>query len=535
VTGPADFPPGYGGSFSQEYEIYAPRLSYGQAQAEPVEDPALGLHCVEAEAALLGTLLFANNAIPMVADRVREDDFFEPAHGRIFKTILKLHERGRQANPVTLRPIFQNDPDLKELGGASYLAQLTGGSHAGVIGVVDFADQIAELAIRRKVVVAAREAVDVLSNPDADDGIAAIDDAVSQIQDVAYTAMQRAAPMRSRSSAATVAQVRADLGSEEESAERPELPKCKTIPDFDKILGGLEPGVHVIGGRPGMCKTTIACSLAWGYAAAGLPFEYFHSEMTEDQMGRRHISDLSHAMKLMIEHSKLRSWKLSPSVFRALELIEQMAETLPINFVATGACDIRRVESAAARAAMRWKNQGRKLGGIVVDYMQKYTAHDARGRVITDATENVNAVSTTLARIAERLEIPVIALAQLGRQVEERKDKRPQINDLKLSGRIEEDADSVTLLFREEFYHEKTRPAKDPQSKEYQDWDIHMNCIRGKIEMIGEKNRHGRPRTRTVKFYHPFFAVRGSDFSEVDDPLLSAGLFDREEEEPGWR
>lgn len=529
MSGPTDFPPGYGGSFTQEYEIHAPRVSYEPADEEPEIKP-WEISNVNAEAALLGSLMIANNAIPTIAERVDVEDFAEPVHGRIFKAILKLHERGVNANPVTLRPIFQNDPDLKTLGGASYLAQLTG-SGAGLIGLVDFADQIAELAVRRTVAAAAQDLLEAISNPTADDGIAAIDDLVSTVQDVAYTAMKRAQPMRPTSSLAMVSSVRKAIGEAAAADEPPERPKCKTVPDIDKILGGLEPGLHIIGGRPGMCKTTLACSIAWGYAAGGIPFEYFHAEMTGDQMARRHVSDLSHAMKMSIEHAKLRSGKLTPEEFRRLEQIEEMAKTLPINFVPTGACDIRRVEAGATRAAMRWKNQGRKLGGIVVDYMQRYTAHDARGRVITDATETVGVVSSTLGRIAERLEIPVFALAQLGRQVEDRKDRRPQMNDLKLSGRIEEDADSVTLLYREEYYHEKTKPNKDPASKEYQDWDLHMNCVRGKIELIGEKNRHGRPRTRTVKFYHPYYAIRGSDFDELDVPLLGPDLFTREEDD----
>jgi replicative DNA helicase len=469
----------------------------------------------------------------MVSERVGPEHFFEPLHGRIFSAIVKLHAKGRNPNPVLLRPIFENDPDIQQVGGPAYLAQLTG-SAAAIIGIIDFADQIAELAIRRAAGAAMLTAVDRLCDTTEDSGVEEIDDIISNVQDTVYVAMARSQPMAPRSAKAMVKNIRRRSEALTES-QAPVGFSCRSVPDMDAVMGKLEPGYHVIAGRPGMCKTTLAMTAAWGWAAAGAPGEYYASEMTGDQVDMRHVSDLSHAMRRAVRHDRLREGKLTERELADLLAVEEMAETLPLNFVAAGKTDIRRVEAAATRAALRWKNRGRRLEFIVLDYMQKFLATDERGRLIRDETEKVNAISATIERISQRLEIAVIALSQVSRSVEERKDKRPLASDLRQSGNIEQDADTVTFVYRDEVYLVREKPKKPDESKEFQAWQLDMNIARGQLEIISAKNRHGKQRTRTVKFLPHHYAIRGSDYSDSDpDPILGPDLFaDEIFSEPG--
>jgi replicative DNA helicase len=288
----------------------------------------------------------------------------------------------------------------------------------------------------------------------------------------------------------------------------------------------------VIGGRPGSGKTTFGASAAWGYAATGEPVDYYHGEMSADQMDMRHVSDLSHALRIPIEHKLIREGRLGETELRRLADIEKVAALLPLSFHATGPCHIKRVISSMTRSASQWKKRGKTLRAVFIDYLQLYTADDSRGRALQPGTtECVSAVSKALIAAAHRLDLALFALSALGRQVEDRKDKRPQMNDLKQSGDLEQDADNVLLLFREEVYLLKEKPRADPQSKEYLAWEIDYNAARGTMEIIGDKTRHGKSRTRKVKFYGPYFAVRSGGYDEMTDSLLAAGLFDPEEED----
>lgn len=515
MSGADDYPAGYGGG--------GYRVTYGGGPPQdPEEVPQPTLANPEAEAATLGALMINNNLIPFAAERLSPEDFYEPIHAKIFAAIVRLHEKGRGPNPVLLRPIFEHDRDMAQVGGPTYLAELTG-SMAALVGAYDFIDQIAELAVRRRAV----EAMDVgrarLIDTSGDGGMEEVDDVISTVQDTAYAAMVRAEPMKSQTSGEMIGLVRARQEEIQDKGEAVGI-RCRSIPDVDKVLGPLEPGYHVIGGRPGMLKTTLAATMAWGYSANGAAGEYYLSEMTPDQMGMRQASDLSQAMRLPLIHEKIRAGALSPKEMEDLAQVEEMAASLPLSFVDTGSCDIRRVEAMASRAKIRWKKRGKDLKYIVVDYLQNFEASDERGRPITDETAKVTAISKTCLRIAKRLGIAVIALSQLGRQVEERKDKRPQINDLRQSGNIEQDADTVSLLFREEVYWKKEKPKKPETDPAVISWQQHMDIIEGELEMIGEKHRHQKPRTKTLRFLPRHYAIRSHDYRETD-VLLGPELF----------
>lgn len=529
----ADYPPGYGGGLDYNVTYGAPKTSKRETKEYEPPNP-LEAHNIEAEAAVLGGLMLGNpNAIPMVSEMLTEDDFYEPLHGRIFRAIVKLHGLGKTPTPVLLRPIFEHDPDMKELGGPAYLAMLTG-SGAVLIGLPDLAEQVAELSIRRKVGAALSEGLDRMCFPDAD-GIDEIDDIINSVQTTAYASMTRSTPMRPRTMEQMIGRVldrSRDITENETDIGVP----CRSIPDLDKVLGKLEPGYHVIGARPGMCKTTLAMTAAWGWAANGVPGEYYHAEMTDDQIAMRQAADISHAIGHGVMHDRIKKGQLSDREMQALIEAKAMAASIPLTFVSAKQTDIQRIEAAAMRAALRWKRQGRKLGFIVVDYMQKLKARDDRGRLIDNRFDRVSNVSMVLGRIAERLEIPVIALAQLKRATDERKDARPQLSDLKESGDIEQDADTVSLLWREEIAMLQTKPkagGDEKAEKALERWTTDYEIVRNKVEVIGAKNRHGKPRTRTVRFYPEYYAIRAADHVESDSAILQTDLFNSEAV-PGW-
>jgi replicative DNA helicase len=237
--------------------------------------------------------------------------------------------------------------------------------------------------------------------------------------------------------------------------------------------------------------------------------------MNGEQIGMRHAADLSYAIGTPITHDKIRKGALTETDLRHLAAVEEQAALLPLDFVEIGQCDIRRVISTVGRLQLKWQRQGKKLEVVFIDYLQRLRASDGRGRDIPERPKAMAVISKACVHIASHFGVAVIGLSQLSRAVEERKDKRPQMNDLRESGDLEQDADSVTLLYREEYYVELDKPRhKGPGDKEYIAWEEELAAVRGKIELIGAKNRHGKPRTRTVQFNGPHFAVRSGDYNE---------------------
>lgn len=482
--------------------------------SDPADDPEFGdttqsISNIDAEAALLGALMIDNRHIDHTLSLLDASDFYEPVHGRIYSAIHKFADRGMNANPVTLRPVFMRDPGIQKLGGPGYLAMLTG-SGVALIGVKDFALQIADLAARRKLVDAAKEAIERAYNV-VDGGVEEI---FAGVEESVRKSTERASPVRPNSAADMIAMVQKRQDAIVMS-DGIDIPSCKSIPELDQLIGPLEPGLVIIGGRPGSGKSVVAESAAWGWAANGFAGEYYHAEMTEEQMAMRHAADLSLAIGSPIAHSKIRQGKLDRQDMAVLARVQEVAATLPLRFNAVGRCDVRQINSLVGRAKYRLAAQGRKLAFIVVDYMQLLKAAGN-----TKDFDRVSAVSKALLDIAYRNGITVVALSQLGRQVEERKDKRPQLADLRGSGDIEQDADAVVLLYREEVYLLREQPKKDHKDRDA--WEKDFEAVRGKIELIGEKNRHGAPSTVHAKFFGKYFAIRGNAFDEFDvQPMLA--------------
>lgn len=480
--------------------------------APPAEEQEL--FSAEVEAALLGAMMMNNEIVGECLSQLRDDDFYVPAHQKLWQLISHQVENGKAANPVTLNYIAKRDPLLKNAGGAAYLAQLTG-SHAGLIGWRDFLAQVVELGRMREIELAAQDAKALFLA-----GTHGITEATAALDEALGRAVYLEKPIEVLTGGDMIRKVRARSDRILEQGMNTVGPTCATISDLNVLFGPLEPGTYIlIAGRPGMGKTSLANSGAWGYAANGHPGLYLAAEGTDETLAMRFMSDLSLAGGFAIQHDAIKRDKLTPTERHEMDRLEQRAETLPIEYQVIDRIDVRRVRAYVARSAARWRAKGRKLAHVWVDYLQLLAATSG-GKDIEDDRRRVNAVSAALLGIAKDFGVTLFAMSQLTRGVEARQDKRPNIADLRESGRLEEDADIVLLLYREEYYLADAKPQEGV--KDYaallEDWEIRMGKCRDRIDFILGKNRHGERRTRTGRFFGAHYAVRGGDYSTDGSP-----------------
>lgn len=485
-------------------------MNYPQGQLEGPPSPPPEPSNIEAEAALLGALMIDNRLVADIAPIVRDVHFFEPMHAHIYRVINKFVGASKVANPVTLKPIFEHDPVMAEVGGPGYLARLTG-SGASVIGAKSFAEQIRDLAHMRAVKGSvARGLAKMEEHGSVDDFFVEVEKAVSEASNVT-----RAVPLYSASDMVKMAiertQTSLDKGVPGAS--------CKLIGDMDTLIGKLEPGqMTILAGRPGMGKSTTAMSASLGYALNGHPTLYALAESSAEMFSLKFTADLLHAAGKPIPFKSLRQGILSRDEFRWLARADEVAEKLPHKFAYTGRTDIRTLEAIVARESLRQKAAGRELESVFVDYLQLYTA-EGRHKV-GDDRGRINAVSEGLLSIAQKYGTHVVALSQLSRAVEQRPDKRPHLSDLRDSGRLEEDADNVVMVYREEYYLEQSKPS---EAKALEQWEEDMGFARGKVELIAAKTRFGANATRKCNFFGDHSAVRGSNYHQdiySDDDLF---------------
>lgn len=464
---------------------------------------------IEGEAALLGALLIQNDLIDKAAEFLTPDDFYEPVHARIAHAIWRQHDKGQKVTPVTLKPLFERDKALQEIGGVRYLAQLTSDAQ-GLLVADELIEQLADMARIRQVQFAAQDMVNLYLSGEGsyEQAIAVIDQAMSS----SAAGREKTVPQSAGDMMQRVID-RSDRISEQGLGENVGM-RCTTVSDVNSMLEPLEPGTYiVIGGRPSMGKSTLADSLARGYAGNGHPTLYAFAEGTEDKLAMRGAAALSLDTDIPITTEKVQKDKLTKDERAHYDVLLERAKTLPIDYINTGRCDIQRLRRYAMRADAKWREQGRRLEVLVVDYMQLLGA-TKNGREISDSREKVNEVSSGLLQIVKDLGCVVIALSQLSRSLEQRDDKRPRLSDLRESGRIEEDADVVMFVYREEYYLERNKPDRGRKDFDaaYLDWQSDLARCRNRVEIILAKNRDGSVKSRLAKFFGNYTAIRGGDF-----------------------
>lgn len=479
---------------------------------------------LEAEAVVIGGMLFNNDIIPTIMQKLTGADFHAPVNERLFNIIAKFHDKGTHVSPVTIGPVVKNDPLVKQAGGARYLMEITTNVAGASIGIHDIVDQVLHLSARRRVITAYAEAVERISSSpgDEEDDLLSSVDAVSEtIADL--TAEKDRVKVRTVGGAAEAVRARYHRI---QSGETPAGAACLTIPTLKNVIGLVEAStLNIIGGRPGQGKTTAAVSAALGYAANGFPVEFIHLEMSDEQFDLRVVSDISEMIGMPILHSALKAGKLGSAEMKILDRIGEVEAMLPISFTKAQAyTDIKRLDAIVARAKRKWERRGKKLWGVFVDYLQIIGASQ-HGKAIENDFERVTAVCKHLNFMKERYDVAVFATCQLSRDVDRRTDKRPTMADLKQSGQLEQDADSILFTYRPEYYLQQAEPAVK-EGQEYEEWRADFEAVRDMIELIGAKNRHGAPANQQVKFHKDYYAVRSKDrIIPGMDPLLQEDLF----------
>lgn len=445
---------------------------------------------VEEEAALLGALLRERALIDPIADKLRPEHFAEPLHGRIFDAIVKLHSEGKTVSPITLKSLFADDPAMLELGGPSYLVTIMGTSGAEVIGARDFADQIRELAQKRKL---ADELRDIIAQCHRGDSTSrALADAVEQALSGTVDSHEAATQL---SAAECVRRVLDGFGKREVGVS-------SGIEPIDAGLGAILPKQLVIlAGRPSMGKSAVASSYALGAASRGHGVLFVSLEMSAEELGERIAADLCFDSSCQVPYSSITDRRVTDEQGRQMARALDRLEQLPLTIIDTASCTVAKLNALVRRHARRLAAKGRKLDLVVIDYLQLMRPD----RNTENRTQEITQVSIGLKAVAKEHGVGVLALAQLSRAVEQRQDKRPIMADLRESGQIEQDADAIMFVYRPEYYLQQAEPAETDKRPR---WEQLMEEARGKIEFIVAKRRRGRTGTSHGRFYGAFQAVR---------------------------
>jgi replicative DNA helicase len=490
----------------------------------PIEGGPQLPHNVEAEAALLGALMIDNRIAEDIQLKLRADHFYEPVHGRVYDAILLLLDRNMVANPVTLRPQFEADEAMKTLGGPGYLAQLTG-SGAGLIGARDFATQIYDLALLRELVSVGRNMADkALDTSEAISPKSQIEDAEVAL----YRVAEEGGEQGSVKTFGQATRMAVEMAEKALNAGGGLSGVTTGLASINAKTGGLHHSdLLILAGRPGMGKTALATNIAYNAAqrwvrdeedgiapekSVGAKVAFFSLEMSADQLATRVLAENSG-----ISGESLRMGKIGQQDFRNLARAAAELESLPLFIDDTPGLTI-----AALRTRARRLKRRHGIGLVIVDYLQllQGSGRQTDGNRVQEISE----ISRGLKTLAKELNVPVLALSQLSRAVESREDKRPQLSDLRESGSIEQDADIVLFVYREEYYvqsREPKRPDANDDAKTHDDhakWAADMEKVFGTCELIVAKQRHGSTGKVNLKFEAKI--TRFSDL--VDDAYLPA-------------
>ena len=433
---------------------------------------------LEAEQTVLGSVLVSNEIYDEIPD-INEESFFNPVNKKIYKTINDLMSKGLLANPITLKNFFSNEDELSDIGGSEYLVKLTKFS-TSKLQIKYYANLLHDLKIRRSLIDISRETLDEALNKNSEiNAEQIIESAEKKLFDIAERGKFNKSYIEFKEALVeTIAMASSAYKNEEGIVGVP-----TGLRDLDNMLGGLHKSdLVIIAGRPSMGKTALATNIAFNAAKRILEKQkkssitFFSLEMSSEQLSTRILSEQSR-----ITSSNIRRGKINQDEFEKFIETSKNLENLPLFIDDTPAITISTLSNRARRI--------KRLHGldlIIVDYIQLMKSGNYRneGRV-----QEVAEITQGLKAIAKELNVPVLALSQLSRAVEQRDDKKPQLSDLRESGSIEQDADVVGFVFREEYYLEKLEPRAG--TAEHVEWQEKMSIIHGQAELIIGKQRHG--------------------------------------------
>ncbi len=459
---------------------------------------------VEAEAALLGAMMIDNRIADEVVGRVEPAHFFEPVHARIFAAITGMRRQDMLVTPVTLRPMFEADEGITALGGPSYLGALTG-SGAGLIGARQFAQQIYDLASLRALIGVGRTLVDrAMDTSEEINPRAQIEAAETLLASVAIGGAA-AAPKPVGFAQAWDSAIRKAKAVANGTASRGAM--IARFVEWNEITGGMSPGqLILLGGRPGMGKTAIALAVAVGAAAAGFGVLFISREMPVDQLMFRIIADMMFEAGSAVTLDDVISGRLNEDDLVLAERIRARIDDWPLVFEEPPRLNAAQVAPLIRKHQRQLEGRGHTLAITVVDYLGLLEPPVKR----QNREQEMGDTSKELKMAARDTGTAVVALAQLNRGVESRDDKRPMLSDLRDSGSLEQDADTVVFAYRAEYYLKQAEP--DLYDRKRGDWEVEMGAERDRLDVYSAKVRQGATQRRKVYFFGARQAVRGADF-----------------------
>ena len=438
---------------------------------------------VLAEQILLGNFLVNNELIYKVSGFLDSDDFFSPLHSRIYEAILSTLDKGMIANPVTLKNQFDKDEALKGTEGSNYLGKLASLA-ANVINVQDYAKIISDLSIRRKLIAIASDIIN-----DAYDKETELS-ANEQIEHAENSLFTLDGTLKTTASFVPIKTSLDEALKKAQTAfkNKDEVTGISTgFIDLDALLGGFQDSdLVILAARPSMGKTALSVNFALNccqYLIKKAKDEppksvgYFSLEMSSEQLATRLLSMMS-----AINSSKIRTGHVTENDFSKIILASKELSALPFYIDDTPSLSISALRTRARRLAKRCN-----LGLILVDYLQLMRGSSKASEA--NRVQEISEITQGLKAIAKELNVPVIALSQLSRAVEQREEKRPLLSDLRESGSIEQDADIVMFIYREDYYLLRKQPKED--TAEHEKWQMQMEEVMNLTEIIVAKHRNG--------------------------------------------
>ena len=455
-----------------------------------VENNIKSLPCnIEAEQAVIGSILVSNDIYDEIAPVLNAQKFFDPIHAKIYETIEKLINKGLLANPITLKNYFENDEGLKELGGQEYLIKITKFS-TSTKQAIDYANIVQEMHLRRELIKISQNVLADASssNEVTSSGEEMIQNAEKSLFDLAERGHFNQSFLKFENALKQTIEMAKNAYQNEEGIVG--VPTGLT--DLDSRLGGMhKQDLLIIAGRPSMGKTALATNIAF-HAAKNIAKKgskstvaFFSLEMSSEQLSTRILSEQSR-----IRSNDIRRGKVSEKEFEQFIETSKNIFDLPLYIDETPAITISAISNRSRRIKRLF---GLEL--IIVDYIQLMRTAGKRdwGRV-----QEISEITQGLKALAKELNVPVLALSQLSRQVEQRDDKKPQLSDLRESGSIEQDADVVMFVFREAYYLQNKEPALG--TAEHAEWQQKMDEVSHLAEILISKQRHGPTGNVKVEF-----------------------------------
>ena len=441
------------------------------------------LHSLEVEQALLGAIILDNSKIDDLPANLQSRNFIAELHQKIYDVINKIRNEGSIADPFTISARLNNDESFKAAGGKKYILDMAD-TVVGVTNIAEYAKIIQDYYIRRKVVEISENAIQESHNlRNSENGQDVIEETEKQLYELNNEIAGNGRLVTFKEALSLSIETAAQAWKHKGDI----IGVTSGFHFIDRVLGGFQNSdLIVLAGRPSMGKTALATNIALNAAKAklegksgGAGVVFFSLEMSSEQLATRVL-----AIESGLSSDKIRRGEVPKDAFDKFEAVRQSLNNLELYIEDTSSLSVTQIRNKA-RKLKRQKD----IGFIVIDYLQLITASSSSKNKNENRVQEISEITRTLKGIAKELNVPVLALSQLSRAVEQRDDKKPQLSDLRESGSIEQDADVVMFVFREEYYKERKEPAKGTEA--HNKWQTEMEQIKNRAEVIVAKQRQG--------------------------------------------